>query len=197
MRIAGVHIMRAAAVAAAAHAGQTRQHSKTPYINHPIRVAAKAAEIGLATEVIVAALLHDVVEDTDTTMEEFGYYDFPPRALVLVALLTKPDPKKPAPPEYYERIRGDPEAAVLKVLDRLDNLMDMHALLIQPETYLHGRLPNICKWAQRYAEKSETYVTPLLETPLVTPFVAELYRSVLGSVVERARLGRQLRDFGA
>ena len=174
IRVDSVHITRAAAVAAAAHAGQTRQYSNVPYINHPLRVAAKAADMGLSTEAVVAAILHDVREDTDTTMDELEAQDFPPRTLLLVSLLTKPID--------YPALRGDPEAAVLKVLDRLDNLMDLHGLLIDPQTYLRGRLPNIRSWAQRYVLASERDVTPLLDTPLVTPFLAELYRSLIDAV---------------
>lgn len=54
-----------------------RRKSGEPYIYHPIAVAQIAAqEIGLGTTSIVCALLHDVVEDTDSTLEdierEFG-----------------------------------------------------------------------------------------------------------------------------
>lgn len=55
--------------AARAHAGQLRA-SGEDYMIHPLGVANILAEIGLDTDTIIAALLHDVVEDTDVTLEE-------------------------------------------------------------------------------------------------------------------------------
>src|SRR5680860_1805815 len=59
-------IRNAYATAAAAHAGQMR-HTGDPYIVHPLAVAQTLAAYGLDTATIVAALLHDVVEDTDVS----------------------------------------------------------------------------------------------------------------------------------
>lgn len=54
-----------------AHAGQIRNGSGgMPYIEHPQAVAALLAEHGFGDEVLAAALLHDVVEDSETTVEE-------------------------------------------------------------------------------------------------------------------------------
>lgn len=54
-----------------AHAGQIRNGSGgMPYIEHPEAVAALLAEHGFKEEVLAAALLHDVVEDSETTVEE-------------------------------------------------------------------------------------------------------------------------------
>ena len=51
------------------HSGQFRQ-SGEPYIVHPLAVATIVAELGMDTESVMAALLHDVVEDTDVTLEQ-------------------------------------------------------------------------------------------------------------------------------
>lgn len=57
--------------ARSAHEGQVRNGSGgMPYIEHPITVAARLDEHGFREEVLAAALLHDVVEDSDTTLEE-------------------------------------------------------------------------------------------------------------------------------
>jgi (p)ppGpp synthase/HD superfamily hydrolase len=61
----------ALALAREVHAGQIRNGSGgMPYIEHPQAVAALLAEHGFGDEVLAAALLHDVVEDSETTVEE-------------------------------------------------------------------------------------------------------------------------------
>lgn len=64
-----LRIEQAYLFAARAHAGQLRA-SGEDYIIHPLGVATILAEIGLDTDTIIAALLHDVVEDTSVTLEE-------------------------------------------------------------------------------------------------------------------------------
>jgi (p)ppGpp synthase/HD superfamily hydrolase len=57
--------------AKSAHAGQVRNGSGgMPYFEHPVRVAALLDEHGYGDEVLAAALLHDVVEDSETTLDE-------------------------------------------------------------------------------------------------------------------------------
>lgn len=67
-----------------AHAGQVRSGSGgMPYIEHPRAVAALLAEHGFGDEVLAAALLHDVVEDSDTTVEQLrGRFGEPVAGLV-------------------------------------------------------------------------------------------------------------------
>jgi guanosine-3',5'-bis(diphosphate) 3'-pyrophosphohydrolase len=55
--------------AAKAHEGQTRK-SGEPYIHHPVEVAIILAELKMDLTTLIAALLHDVVEDTSVTLEE-------------------------------------------------------------------------------------------------------------------------------
>lgn len=62
-------VERAYQVAAQAHAGQTRL-SGEPYIQHPLAVAHILATIGMDADGVAAGLLHDVVEDTDITLEQ-------------------------------------------------------------------------------------------------------------------------------
>lgn len=63
------HMQRVYEFAEAAHAGQTRDSGEA-FINHPLNVAAILVNMGLDRTSIEAALLHDVVEDTDVTLEE-------------------------------------------------------------------------------------------------------------------------------
>ena len=62
-------ILEAYGFGASAHKGQTRK-SGEPYITHPVAVAQELAEMHLDAEAICAAILHDVVEDTEATLEE-------------------------------------------------------------------------------------------------------------------------------
>src|SRR5437870_3419551 len=64
-------IEQAYQVARAAHSGQYRQ-SGEPYITHPLAVAKILAEWHLDAQAMIAALLHDVVEDTPTTKTEIA-----------------------------------------------------------------------------------------------------------------------------
>ncbi|MBM6939626.1 bifunctional (p)ppGpp synthetase/guanosine-3',5'-bis(diphosphate) 3'-pyrophosphohydrolase [Pseudoflavonifractor phocaeensis] len=54
-----------------AHSGQLRKDG-SPYITHPLAVAEIAAELELDTDSIIAALLHDTIEDTDTTYDDIA-----------------------------------------------------------------------------------------------------------------------------
>jgi guanosine-3',5'-bis(diphosphate) 3'-pyrophosphohydrolase len=68
-------VLRAFEIGALAHAGQERK-SGEPYITHPVAVAGILAELGLDAETIIAAILHDTLEDTELSREalaaEFG-----------------------------------------------------------------------------------------------------------------------------
>jgi (p)ppGpp synthase/HD superfamily hydrolase len=68
-----ISVVRAADFAAHKHRAQRRKDAaRTPYINHPLRVAAVlACEAGVSDAVVLqAAILHDTVEDTDCTLAE-------------------------------------------------------------------------------------------------------------------------------
>ena len=61
-------LRRAYAIAESMHRGQIRK-SGEPYITHPLAVAQILAELGMDTTTLVAALLHDTVEDTSYTLQ--------------------------------------------------------------------------------------------------------------------------------
>ncbi len=65
-------INRAYKFAKEKHEGQVRKYSGLPYIIHPIEVATLVSLVTEDEEVIMAALLHDVVEDTDTTLSDIS-----------------------------------------------------------------------------------------------------------------------------
>lgn len=166
-------ILKAAAFAAAAHIHQRRKGLDEPYINHPIRVARHAQVCGLSPEAMVAALLHDVVEDTPVTLEAIQA-EFPARIAELVQLLTKwwpddadPELKRREKPKFYGALLQDQEAIEVKLLDRADNLDDMVRMV-----------PRARAWAERYLKKTESELAPVLEASK-NPRVQETYRRSL------------------
>lgn len=127
-------IMRASAFAARAHEGQKRKHSPQAYIAHPARAAGRAAALpGSTPEMVAAEFLHDVVEDTHVTLDEIRQ-EFGNKVADLVYWLTKPSIglKDKLPRAEREKIdfahyaKMSDEAAAIKALDRIDNLMDFH-----------------------------------------------------------------------
>lgn len=74
---------------AEAHKTQKRKGSGTPYIAHPMAVASLVMEHGGGEDVVIAALLHDVIEDTKVTASEVEAA-FGPRVLGLVQAVTNP-----------------------------------------------------------------------------------------------------------
>ena len=98
----------------AAHAGQLDKGG-VPYVFHPFHVA-EQMEDELST---VVALLHDVVEDTDYTLEDLARMGFPERALSALKLLTH-DKRVPYL-DYVAAIRHDPIARAVKQADLRHN----------------------------------------------------------------------------
>ena len=119
-------IEQAYAVAERAHRGQLRK-SGDPYITHPVAVATILAELGMTTPTLVAALLHDTVEDTDYSLEELRK-DFGPEVAMLVDGVTKLDKVAYGDAAQAETVRKmvvamsrDIRVLVIKLADRLHN----------------------------------------------------------------------------
>ena len=85
-------VLKATQFAALKHCDQRRKDGKTPYIIHPISVAMILAEIGSIEdlEILSAALLHDTLEDTDTSAHELDK-NFGSRVRIIVEELTDND----------------------------------------------------------------------------------------------------------
>ncbi|MNS91214.1 Bifunctional (p)ppGpp synthase/hydrolase relA [compost metagenome] len=151
-------VMRAAAYAAEAHAKQMRKTGDEPYINHPLRVSHMAVRAGLGAEAVAAALLHDVVEDTERSLDDIRAV-FPERVTLLVHLLTQwwaddapAAEKNLGKPKYYAAILAEPDAIDVKLLDRSDNLWSMVRML-----------PSNRGWAERYLRRTKEEITPVLK----------------------------------
>ncbi len=105
-----------------AHRGQFRRNQTTPYILHPARVAKHLASKGESENVVAAAWLHDVLEDTQTTEIFLRSAGFPDRVIQAVVALSKR--KGEDYDVYLSRVIFDAIARKVKIADILDNLSD-------------------------------------------------------------------------
>lgn len=122
-------VLKAAAFAARKHRDQRRKDAgATPYINHPLALSEVLVDHGVADAiVIVAALLHDTVEDTETSFDELRAV-FGERVASIVAEVT--DDKRLAKPDrkalQVAHAAGlSREAKLVKLADKICNLRDM------------------------------------------------------------------------
>ena len=130
-------IEKAEEFATLAHEGQKRKGGKdVPYITHPLAVAEILKSINAPSEIVAGGLLHDVVEDTDTTLHEIGEA-FGKQVMTIVDYVTEKDtmyPIKGIPRkrswksrkvEYIYRIKDAPyQAVIVAAADKLHNLRD-------------------------------------------------------------------------
>ena len=114
-----------------AHKGQQRKYSSEPYITHPLAVAKLVNEYTDDPEVISAAILHDVVEDCDITLEQIESM-FGSRVAKIVAGVTKitdgmdiqSSRKKHINNRHYASQCAD--CQLVKAMDSLHNLSQLH-----------------------------------------------------------------------
>lgn len=120
-------LARAYATAEHHHAGQKRK-SGEPYITHPLAVTTILADVGMTEPTLVAALLHDTVEDTPYTLDQLRA-DFGDEVALLVDGVTKLDKVQYGESAQAETIRKmivamarDIRVLVIKLADRLHNM---------------------------------------------------------------------------
>ena len=117
-------VRRASEVATQAHQGQVRAGvGAVPYITHPAEVAQILLWHGVNNmDIVAAAWLHDVVEDTAITLTDLA--PFGPTVTDLVDRLTKLPNQ--STDEYYQRIWESHGATLIKLADRISNLRGYH-----------------------------------------------------------------------
>ncbi len=118
------------------HHAEQRRHSGERFISHPLSVARICAGLGLDTETLMAALLHDTVEDTAVTLDEVGER-FGDEVAALVDGLTKIDSltfnsRDEAQAENYRKMlvamASDIRVIIIKLADRLHNMRTIAAM---------------------------------------------------------------------
>ena len=123
-------VLKARAFATAAHTGQVRKYTKEPYIVHPIEVMQIVMTVKHDEAMLAAALLHDVVEDTDYTIEDI-LREFGPDVASLVDDLTdvsRPEDGNRAHRKSLDRAhsaKASPRAQTVKLADLISNARDI------------------------------------------------------------------------
>jgi (p)ppGpp synthase/HD superfamily hydrolase len=105
---------KAIEIALRAHAGQKGKDG-SPYILHPLRVMTRVG----TDEERIAAVLHDVVEDSDVTLDDLRQAGFSEKVLTTVKLLTHEEGVSYE--DYVNRLKSDPMARRIKLADLEDN----------------------------------------------------------------------------
>lgn len=109
------------------HDEQTRKSANIPYVIHPVRVASILRSVGFSEfeheNLMIAALCHDLVEDTDTTCEEISN-QFGEKVALIVDELSRPTTA--SKDEWIKTFETKSKGAkIIKMADRIDNLKDM------------------------------------------------------------------------
>ncbi len=133
------------------HEGQFRDPGDTPYINHPLTMVCHALAMGLEDDILLAALLlHDTAEDCHVTPDELPVGK---EVQEIVSLVTKTDKDEGM---YFEAIKKNPRACLVKCIDRCNNLSTM-ALGFDEERI------------NKYIKETEEYFTDLIKVLKDTP----------------------------
>jgi GTP pyrophosphokinase len=170
-------LRRAYDVAERMHRGQVRK-SGEPYITHPLAVAQILAELGMDTTTLVAALLHDTVEDTSYTMDELRA-DFGGEVALLVDGVTKFERSFYGADAEVHTIRKmivaagtDVRVLIVKLADRLHNMRTIDARSTASRV--------------RIARATEDVLIPLCDKLGIQVLKRELEDSVLAAVEPEA-----------
>jgi guanosine-3',5'-bis(diphosphate) 3'-pyrophosphohydrolase len=146
-------LLDAVMYAALCHQAQKRKDAaQTPYIVHPLTVAHTLLHVGhvIDIDVLIAAVLHDVVEDTDATIDDVRAR-FGDRVAGLVAEVT--DDKTLAPSavkrSQIERVRHASDGAkLIKMADKISNVWDVRD---RPTGWTMERMRGYACWSQQVA----------------------------------------------
>jgi (p)ppGpp synthase/HD superfamily hydrolase len=167
------------------HSGQRQKVNGRPYVEHPIRVATEVSEAGFEPEIVAAALLHDIVEDSEVTIDHLRKR-FGDRVATLVEAMTDE-----AEVEPYERrkalhrgrvVAAGPEAAAIFAADKLNNVRALREAYAEQGEAVAGR------FKQPLDTKLRVWVA---DVEMVSGYAAAVpYAEVLEDEVERMQEDR-------
>ena len=150
--------LKALDFAVKAHEGQTKKRSDIPFVYHPLNVACHCLAMDIRDDSVIAAcLLHDVVEDTEYTLDDLPVGE---ETKQLVRLMTHEktddDNREEVMKTYFKALTSNPKAALIKCVDRCNNLTTMSWGLSRDRIY-------------RMIKETEQYVLPLLKVVKAQP----------------------------
>jgi guanosine-3',5'-bis(diphosphate) 3'-pyrophosphohydrolase len=158
-------LLKAIHFAADKHRDQRRKDvNASPYINHPIHVAQILSEVGVDDpEILAAAVLHDTVEDTETSLAEL-VREFGDRVARIVSEVTddkslsKADRKRL---QIEHALELSEEGALVKIADKISNVADVSNN--PPSDWDQSRRIEYLDWAERVVKNCPVVSMPLLE----------------------------------
>jgi (p)ppGpp synthase/HD superfamily hydrolase len=182
-------VEQAIRAAAVLHKDQTRRGSMPfPFVTHAVATAFTLLDYTDDEDVIIAAFLHDTLEDTDYTAEELRE-DFGARVCDIVETLTEPKASRDEPLSWRERKlvylkqlkRGSAEAVLVAAADKIHNFRTI------VEDYSDSYQRFYQDFGKNFSDRLEIYqqfadiVNARTDNPIVTEFnhVFESYRSFL------------------
>ena len=143
-------VIKAAVYAAEKHKYQRRKgFNQVPYINHPLKVALLLDECGEHDEnILIAAILHDVIEDTDASYEEISK-EFSPEVADIVIEVTD-DKELPYAIRKELQVKGasslSRDAKKIKIADKICNIRD---IVNYPLDWSTERKLSYLEWAKQ------------------------------------------------
>lgn len=148
-------LSKAIVFAAQCHSGQYRKDGKTPYINHPLEVMNLVVTHveNPSTDMLIAAVLHDVVEDTNVTPAEIKHMFGPTVQRLVVELtddktLSKDERKRLQLQEVHSL---SPEGKLLRLCDKICNVYDI--LYAPPGDWDVQRRLDYIKWSNAVVDR--------------------------------------------
>ena len=144
-----ITVMRAANFAAEKHASQRRKGEKAePYLNHLVEVASLAAEASDGdADIVVAALLHDTVEDQEVKFEQIAA-QFGPTVARLVAEVTDDKSKDKQERKRLQVENAPHESEGASVINLADKTSNLRAIANSPPPWPLERKQAYLKWAR-------------------------------------------------
>lgn len=171
---------KAIAFALKAHAGQIRKTGDNiPFIAHPFAVAMSLQAMGCEEKVVIAGLLHDVVEDTQITMPELER-EFGKEIAGIVAYCTEPKGRWEVRKQFLiQSLRHAPlESKLLAATDKYHNLTHMLHALEKQGTQMwqqFSRGPEQQAW---YYRSVLTSILTNIDTPERYPVFGQLQQTI-------------------